>query len=909
MNINVLRTIGTHVLNICGKIINFSLVNIPIFGDIISNISIEAFNGIISKYKYKNDLKAVLLNVDNLSQDANIGNKLNNILMELVVPKDVDLTEKQRKKFEKMYSKSLCDYAVGRKLSGQKVDKYLTNSKTFNNLSDNEKRYIVNAVEALIQIYIKEQFDNLEPNERVLAAAINESISHGIENLESILQNMSEQNAEYHKEVLDKLSQLNKRMDKLLGSGENDGVEEKTSQEYLVDFEEIELNGADLGNLFKRAMNDDAEAEFKLAQCYFKGELVAKSESNAVEYYIKSAQHGNAMALYNLGLCAEYGISLEKDEARAFGYYMSASLAENAKAQYKLAECYLYGTGVDYDKEEAEKWYEKAAQHGNSKAQAALGSIYFTRDDRKNDKEMIRLLSAAAEKGETLAIFMLARCYELGRGIEQSISKSYDFYKRAADNGDDDAMFMIGMFHFSGIFVVQDLEQAFKWFNFSAENGNGSGQAYAGLLYLRGMGVEFDEDKGWNLINKSVAQDNLYGNGIMAICKSEGVGCKVDPHSAFYFSQRAARQGNVEALYYLGVFYIRGFGCEEDTQKGIGYIISAALKNCVLATMHLEQIYNSESLPSRFKKYIDVNYYQVRNIDCETENLKCQAERTIIGTTKEKAETGDAIMQCQYAIFLINGIGVDKDIDKGIELLKAAKAQDCLQAYAYLSNCYFQGIGVEKDEEEALKLAEYAAAKGDTTAQDFLAQFLDALNCTLNDENKSKSAFEKLLWLAEKGNKKAQYYVGYCYLKGRGTDENKADAFKWFLKAANQGEKDAQYFLAKCYETGCGIHKDRIKAVIWYAKAAEKGDEYAEFKLGEMFSHGDSIAVEFYMHAALNGMTMAKYALGYCLEFGKGIEINLNEALKWYKEAFEGNISAAQEAIARVEEKIKNNFS
>lgn len=909
MNIKAIRMIGTQVLNICGKIINFSLVNIPIFGDVLSNVSIEAFNMLISKYKYKNDLKDVLHNVDNLSQDVNIGSKLNSILMEIVVPENVELTERQRKKFEKLYSKSLCDYAVSRKLSGQKVDKYLANSKTFNNLTDDEKKYIVNAVETIIQIYIKEQFDNLSPNERVLAAAINESFSHGIENLESILQNACEQNAQYNTEIINKLDQLldNKRS----GSVEYGASRENADRDDTVDFEETDIGNVDLGDLFEQVAKGDAEAEFNLAQCYYKGVLVARSDSKAVEYYKKSAQHGNVKALYNLGQCAEHGIFLKKDEAEAFGYYMSAAKAGNAKAQSALAECYLIGTGIDCDKDEAEKWYKKSAQQGNSEAQAALGSIYFSRDDEKNNEEMIRLLSAATDKGETLAIFMLAKCYELGKGVKQDMSMSYDLYKRAADNGDDDARFMLGLFHFNGVFGVQDFEQALKWFSFSAENGNGCGQAYAGLLYLRGMGVEIDEVKGWDLINKSVAQDNMFGNCIMAACKFQGIGCKVDLDSAFYFAQRAARQGNIEALYYLGVFYIGGIGCGEDFKKGISYMIDAALRNYVPAIMELEQIYNSKGLPSRLKKFIEVNYFQAKNINGSNGVSNSEAERKIvetamIETVREKAEAGDAMMQCQYAVFLINGKGADKDIDKGIALLNAAKAQDCLQAYTQLAHCYLEGIGVDKDKDKALELAEYAAAKGDVMAQDIFVELL--FDNTLDDENKSKNAFEKLLWLAEKGNKRAQYRVGRCYLEGCGIGERKETAFNWFLKAAKQGEADAQYFLANCYETGYGTHRDYIKAIIWYAKAAEKSNVHAEFKLGEMFSRGDSIAIDFYLHAALNGVAMAKYKLGYFLEFGKGTEVDLNEALKWYKEAAEDNVSAAPEAIARVEEKIKNNL-
>ncbi len=909
MQLNAVRAIGTQVLSICGKIINFSLVNIPILGDIISDISIEAFNGLIARYKYKKDLQKVLQNVESLTQDEKIGDKLKQILMELVVPEEVELTKRQVKRFERKLSKSLCNYAVSRKLSDQKVDEYLANSKAFSNMSCDDKQYIVNAIEALIQIYIKEQFDGLEPNERVLAASINESFEHGIKNLESILIDILNQISSDVKETKADVKAGNAKLDQIVAAL-GISTSEKTDDEENIDFEEVDIGNADLGSLFKQMAEGNAEAEFKLAQCFYKGVLVAKSENDAVEYYKKSASHGYIKALYNLGLCAEYGIGVTENEAEAFGYYKSAAEAGHAKAQFKLAECFYVGLGVECDEEEAVEWYKKAAENGDGKAQAALGLIYFAQDDEENEAKMIDFLSAAERKGETLAVFMLAGCYTIGKGVEQDLAKAYELYLRAADSGDDDAQFMVGLFNFEGILGVQNFEEAFKWFNLSAEKGNGGGQAYAGLMYMRGIGVEENVKKGWELISKSVAQDSLYGNGFMAVCKSQGMGCDADPDSAFYFAQRAARQGNIEALYLLGAFYFKGVGCGSDRKKGLSYIIEAALKNYSPANTDLETLYDSDALSPQLKKFVETNYFNVRD-DVNTEILEEKNAR-MMAMIKEKAESGDAIMQCQYARLLINGImGVEKDISKGIEMLKAAKSQDCLQAYADLATCYFNGIDVEEDDEEALKLAEYAASKGDLAAQNVLSEILNYLNRTLDDEGQSKSVFEKLLNLARRGNRQAQYYVGHCYRKGRGVEESKGEAFKWFLRAAKQDDGDAQYFLASCYEKGEGTDRDSVKAVIWYAKAAEKGNGHAKYRLGELISRGQDLAVVFYFQAAYDGVDVAKYKLGYCYEFGKGIEVDLNKALKWYKEAADDknaaddDVKATQEAIARVEEKLK----
>jgi len=62
-------------------------------------------------------------------------------------------------------------------------------------------------------------------------------------------------------------------------------------------------------------------------------------------------------------------------------------------------------------------------------------------------------------------------------------------------------------------------------------------------------------------------------------------------------------------------------------------------------------------------------------------------------------------------------------------------------------------------------------------------------------------AFRKFAPLAERGNVKAQYYIGYMYLKGEGigTDYNKA--FKWLSKAAAKGNSKALFHLGFMYYT------------------------------------------------------------------------------------------------------------
>lgn len=114
----------------------------------------------------------------------------------------------------------------------------------------------------------------------------------------------------------------------------------------------------------------------------------------------------------------------------------------------------------------------------------------------------------------------------------------------------------------------------------------------------------------------------------------------------------------------------------------------------------------------------------------------------------------------------------------------------------------------------------------------------------LYDAKNYTAAFPKLKAAAEKGHKKAQYRLGRCYDKGRGTAENEQLAFEWYEKSANQGYAKAQYQLGKCYKDGDGVQKDKKKAFELFKKAAAQENADAEYALGKCYLKGKGVATD-----------------------------------------------------------------
>lgn len=114
----------------------------------------------------------------------------------------------------------------------------------------------------------------------------------------------------------------------------------------------------------------------------------------------------------------------------------------------------------------------------------------------------------------------------------------------------------------------------------------------------------------------------------------------------------------------------------------------------------------------------------------------------------------------------------------------------------------------------------------------------------LYDAKKYEQAFPKLKAAAEKGHKKAQYRLGRCYAKGRGTAENDKMAAQWYQKAANQGYHKAQYQLGKAYKDGDGVTKDRKKAITLFQQAARQDNADAQYQLGKAYMKGKGVEAD-----------------------------------------------------------------
>jgi V8-like Glu-specific endopeptidase len=103
------------------------------------------------------------------------------------------------------------------------------------------------------------------------------------------------------------------------------------------------------------------------------------------------------------------------------------------------------------------------------------------------------------------------------------------------------------------------------------------------------------------------------------------------------------------------------------------------------------------------------------------------------------------------------------------------------------------------------------------------------------------TALRRLSPLAEKGDARAQFDIGFMHAYGWGVQRNPAEAITWYRKAADQGLPVAQHFLGVAYVNGEGVRPDDAEAARWFARAASQGFAQAQFMLGLMTLDGRGV--------------------------------------------------------------------
>lgn len=142
--------------------------------------------------------------------------------------------------------------------------------------------------------------------------------------------------------------------------------------------------------------------------------------------------------------------------------------------------------------------------------------------------------------------------------------------------------------------------------------------------------------------------------------------------------------------------------------------------------------------------------------------------------------------------------------------------------------------------------------------------------------------------LAEKGDARAQYAVGFLYESGLGVAQDAAAALKWYLKAAEQGLPEAENAAGYFYGAGLGCAEDAAVSEAWLAKSTAAGQKENPLRMhvsgvNVRIIYPDDLA--WFSLAAKQGFPAAQSQLGKMYKDGMGVPQEYETGYKWLRKA------------------------
>jgi len=201
----------------------------------------------------------------------------------------------------------------------------------------------------------------------------------------------------------------------------------------------------------------------------------------------------------------------------------------------------------------------------------------------------------------------------------------------------------------------------------------------------------------------------------------------------------------------------------------------------------------------------------------------------------------------------VTGRGVRKSQRRAIELFRASAEQGFRPAQTSLGKILWERALVQEEWDEAGQWLRRAAERGDPEAQYALGRAYNsgwggelarsgqgekwwqeaarqghvgaqaALGLFYWESGDFGRAIEWLTAAAERNQPRAQTYLGYAYLEGKGLPQDSAAAISWWRRAAAQNDSRAEEALGWAYENGRGVPRDIGQARDWYRRAATHG--------------------------------------------------------------------------------------
>lgn len=142
----------------------------------------------------------------------------------------------------------------------------------------------------------------------------------------------------------------------------------------------------------KAAQAGDQEAQFLLAELYYKGQPGFPADAAKAWHWYQAAAGKNNKASFMLARMAKYGEGRPASLSESVHWLQQSSAQGNAQAMFLLSNAYQSGEGIGADQKLAQHWLEAAAEGDYPPAIQTLALQLDGRDHQQHDAQRARLL-------------------------------------------------------------------------------------------------------------------------------------------------------------------------------------------------------------------------------------------------------------------------------------------------------------------------------------------------------------------------------------------------------------------------------------------------------------------------------------------------------------------------------------
>ena len=388
----------------------------------------------------------------------------------------------------------------------------------------------------------------------------------------------------------------------------------------------------------------------------------------------------------------------------------------NPELQLKLARMYRDGKGTKKNIDKAIESYRIAEFNNVAKSGHELIDILLKRGKEDDYNEALSLCIKYTKNDDSYAKGLLARMYRDGHGVKKDLDRAIDLMQEASSSKIGFAKNeLIDLLLERG--TPDDEIKAFHLASQYSKEGNAWSQARLARLYARGIGVEKNLDTAIELMTNAEAQGVIFARRELIDLKIERG--KPEDLDVFIHDAENTNNPDYELIAKISMLYFKGTNVNQNLDKAIELMRIAHEGGIEWATNSLIDMLLKRGTPQDDKEAARIAF------DYQTN------EYTV----------------ARLARMYRDGIGVEKDLDKAISLMREStnrgvnfasgelshmlicrgRPEDLDEAFnltfidamngnkwsqGHLARMYRDGIGVEKDLDKAIDLMRMSSKSG-----------------------------------------------------------------------------------------------------------------------------------------------------------------------------------------------------